>query len=45
MIPPAAEAPVGQTDVIKWKSTDGLEIEGLLTYPIGYEKGRRVPLR
>ena len=44
VIPPAAEAPVGQTDAIKWKSTDGLEIEGLITYPIGYEKGRRVPL-
>jgi dipeptidyl aminopeptidase/acylaminoacyl peptidase len=44
VIPPAAEAPVGQTDAIKWKSTDGLEIEGLITYPIGYEKSRRVPL-
>ena len=44
VIPPAAEAPVGQTDVVTWKSTDGMEIEGLITYPIGYEKGRRVPL-
>ena len=26
------------------RAPDGLEIEGLLTYPIGYEKGRRYPL-
>ena len=29
---------------IRWKSPDGLEIEGLLTYPVGYEKGKRYPL-
>jgi dipeptidyl aminopeptidase/acylaminoacyl peptidase len=38
------KAPLGRTDVIRWKSPDGLEIEGLLTYPAGYEKGRRCPL-
>jgi dipeptidyl aminopeptidase/acylaminoacyl peptidase len=43
-LPPAEEAPVGKTDVISWKAPDGLPIEGLLTYPVGYEKGRRVPL-
>jgi dipeptidyl aminopeptidase/acylaminoacyl peptidase len=36
--------PVGKTEVIRWKSTDGKEIEGLLTYPAGYQAGRRVPL-
>jgi dipeptidyl aminopeptidase/acylaminoacyl peptidase/ectoine hydroxylase-related dioxygenase (phytanoyl-CoA dioxygenase family) len=36
--------PLGKTEVIRWKSTDGLEIEGLLTYPVGYQPGRRVPL-
>ncbi len=35
---------IGQTEVIRWKSVDGLEIEGLLTYPIDYEQGRRYPL-
>ncbi|MEP6704495.1 MAG: S9 family peptidase [Acidobacteriota bacterium] len=34
---------VGKTEVIKWKSTDGREIEGLLTYPIGYVAGTKVP--
>jgi dipeptidyl aminopeptidase/acylaminoacyl peptidase len=38
------EAPIGTTVAIQWKSTDGKEIEGLLTYPVGYETGRAVPL-
>jgi dipeptidyl aminopeptidase/acylaminoacyl peptidase len=33
-----------RTEVIRWKSTDGLEIEGLLTYPSGYESGEKYPL-
>jgi dipeptidyl aminopeptidase/acylaminoacyl peptidase len=36
--------PLGRTEVIKWKSADGREIEGLLTYPVNYSAGRRVPL-
>ncbi len=36
--------PMGKTDVIRWKSKDGLEIEGLLTYPVDYEPGRKYPL-
>jgi dipeptidyl aminopeptidase/acylaminoacyl peptidase len=36
--------PLGRTEVIRWKSTESLEIEGLLTYPVGYEKGKRYPL-
>jgi dipeptidyl aminopeptidase/acylaminoacyl peptidase len=36
--------PLGRTEVIRWKAQDGLEIEGLLTYPVAYEAGRRVPL-
>jgi dipeptidyl aminopeptidase/acylaminoacyl peptidase len=39
-----ADAPMGRTEVLRWKAQDGLEIEGLLTYPVGYEKGRKVPL-
>lgn len=39
-----AKMAVGKTEVIKWKSTDGREIEGLLTYPIGYVAGSKVPL-
>jgi dipeptidyl aminopeptidase/acylaminoacyl peptidase len=29
---------------ITWKSYDGLEIEGILTYPQGYKEGQKVPL-
>ena len=36
--------PAGRTEVIRWKSSDGLEIEGLLTYPVGYKTGIRSPL-
>lgn len=36
--------PMGKTEIISWKSSDGLEIEGLLTYPVHYEKGKRYPL-
>jgi dipeptidyl aminopeptidase/acylaminoacyl peptidase len=36
--------PLGKTEVIRWKSADGKEIEGLLTYPVGYQAGQKVPL-
>jgi dipeptidyl aminopeptidase/acylaminoacyl peptidase len=36
--------PVGKTELIRWKSKDGKDIEGLLTYPVGYQAGERVPL-
>jgi dipeptidyl aminopeptidase/acylaminoacyl peptidase len=36
--------PLGRSEVIRWRSPDKLEIEGLLTYPVGYAKGRRYPL-
>ncbi|MCU1244184.1 MAG: peptidase prolyl oligopeptidase active site domain protein [Acidobacteria bacterium] len=38
-------AQLGETRVIRWKNPqDGLEIEGLLTLPIGYSAGKKVPL-
>ncbi len=36
--------PLGKTEAIRWKSKDGMEIEGLLTYPANYEAGKRYPL-
>jgi len=36
--------PMGKTELVSWKSKDGkFTIEGLLTYPVGYEKGEKVP--
>lgn len=37
-------APLGRTEVVRWRAPDGKEIEGLLTYPVGYQAGARVPL-
>lgn len=36
--------PTGETRLVRWESKDGLEIEGLLTLPAGYEAGRKYPL-
>jgi len=35
---------MGRTEVLSWTSTDGMKIEGLLTYPVGYETERAYPL-
>jgi len=35
---------MGRTEVIKWKSKDGKEIEGLVTYPVNYVTTRKYPL-
>ena len=37
------DLPIGKTEVVRWKAKDGLGVEGLLTYPVGYESGKRVP--
>ncbi|MEM9664440.1 MAG: S9 family peptidase [Bacteroidota bacterium] len=39
-----APPPMGRTERIRWTSFDGMEIEGLLTYPVDYVEGERVPL-
>ena len=41
--PQVRELALGSSDVIRWKSKDGMEIEGLLIYPVGYQQGRRYP--
>jgi dipeptidyl aminopeptidase/acylaminoacyl peptidase len=38
-----ANKPLPKTELIKWKGADGREIEGLLTYPINYQLGQKVP--
>jgi len=35
---------MGRTEVLSWTSPDGMEIEGLLTYPVDYTYGSQVPL-
>lgn len=36
--------PLGKSEVLTWKSSDGLDVEGILTYPVNYQSGKRVPL-
>lgn len=39
-----AELELGQTEEVNFKSKDGTDVHGLLTYPVGYVKGTKVPL-
>jgi dipeptidyl aminopeptidase/acylaminoacyl peptidase len=36
--------PLPKTELITWKGADGKEIEGLLTFPLNYKSGTKVPL-
>ncbi|MCP2519100.1 prolyl oligopeptidase family serine peptidase [Candidatus Aminicenantes bacterium AC-335-A11] len=35
---------IAKSEIIRWKSKNGREIEGILYYPKDYEKGKRYPL-
>lgn len=35
---------LGRTESIEWTGPDGFREDGVLTYPLGYERGRRYPL-
>ena len=39
-----AELQIASTEEVNFKSKDGTEVHGLLTYPVGYVKGTKVPL-
>jgi dipeptidyl aminopeptidase/acylaminoacyl peptidase len=39
-----AKLPRFSSEVVKWKSRDGLEVEGVLWLPVGYQPGKRVPM-
>ena len=40
----AHEFDLPRQDKVAWKGADGVTIEGVLYYPLGYEAGRRYPL-
>lgn len=44
MNPQLREFAFGAVETVRWKSTDGLEVEGLLVKPVGFEAGQRYPL-
>lgn len=41
--PQVREFALGSSEVISWKSKDGMEIEGIVIYPAGYQQGKRYP--
>jgi len=38
------DTPLGERSIARWTAADGLEIEGVLTRPVGYAAGTRYPL-
>jgi dipeptidyl aminopeptidase/acylaminoacyl peptidase len=42
--PQAEQFALGETEVVTWKSRDGLAIEGVLLKPVGFETGKRYPM-
>jgi dipeptidyl aminopeptidase/acylaminoacyl peptidase len=41
--PQVRELALGTSEVVRWKGKDGMEIEGIVIYPVGYQQGRRYP--
>jgi dipeptidyl aminopeptidase/acylaminoacyl peptidase len=41
--PQLAEVAQGETEVLTWKSSDGVEVEGVLLKPAGFQAGKRYP--
>jgi dipeptidyl aminopeptidase/acylaminoacyl peptidase len=39
-----ADFEVARAEAIKWKGADDWDIEGVLTYPLGYQAGQRYPM-
>jgi dipeptidyl aminopeptidase/acylaminoacyl peptidase len=35
---------LGKTDSVQWKSNDGFDADGILTYPVDYRSGKKYPL-
>ena len=42
--PQVRDLALGKAEVVSWKSSDGMPIEGVLIYPVGYSPGKRYPL-
>ena len=41
--PELAKIWLGETEEVTWKADDGLQIQGNIVYPLGYEKGKSYP--
>jgi dipeptidyl aminopeptidase/acylaminoacyl peptidase len=38
------ELALGKSEVVHWRGKDGMDLEGILIYPAGYQAGQKVPL-
>ncbi|HLI50144.1 MAG TPA: S9 family peptidase, partial [Thermomicrobiaceae bacterium] len=41
--PELETAALGTTEIVRWESDPGVEVEGILVLPAGYEEGKRYP--
>lgn len=39
-----ARRPTGKTEIVRWTGAEGDEVEGVLSYPFGWEEGKTYPL-
>ena len=42
--PQLEDIALGESEVIRWNSPDGREVEGVVIYPVDYEPGRQYPV-
>jgi dipeptidyl aminopeptidase/acylaminoacyl peptidase len=42
--PQVNELALGESEVVTWKSSDGMEVEGVLLKPVGFQPGHRYPM-
>jgi dipeptidyl aminopeptidase/acylaminoacyl peptidase len=35
---------MGKSEIVHWKSKDGMDIDGILVYPVDYQPGKRYPM-
>ncbi len=40
----ARDFKLGRQEAVQWKGADGATVEGILTYPVDYQSGRKYPL-
>jgi len=41
--PQFKDVALGRSEVLRWKSKDGMEVEGVVVYPVGYQAGKKYP--
>ncbi len=42
--PQVADFDIANAEAVRWKGPDNFDVEGLLTYPLGYTPGKKIPL-